>query len=117
MSGYLYLDRSKPILYGGKQSSDFTYIKAIVDANILALESDRLNEVYNIGTGIETTIESLFEQLKQFFSYSGEFEKLPIRIVDSNKFVYDISKARNLLGYNPKYNLKDGLNDWHNQKR
>jgi len=105
-----------PILYGGKQSADFTYIKDIVQANLLALETDKLNEVYNIGSGQELTMEAVFNQLKEFFNYNKEFEKLPLRTVDSNRFVYDISKARNLLGYQPRYDFKAGMNDWYSIK-
>jgi len=100
-----------PVLYGGKQSGDFTYIKDIVQANILALESDKLNETYNIGTGEELTTEDVFNQLKEFFNYDKEFEKLPLRVSDPNRFVYDISKAKKLLNYNPQYNFKKGMED------
>src|SRR3989344_344865 len=86
-----------PILYGGKQSGDFTYVKDIVQANILALESDKLNETYNIGTGQELNIEEVYNQLRQFFHYDKEFERMPLRNFDPNRFVYDISKAKKML--------------------
>jgi len=105
-----------PVLYGGKQSSDFTYIKDIVQANLLALESDKLNETYNIGRGEELTTEDVFAQLREFFKYDGEFEKKPVRTVDASRFVYDISKAKKQLNYNPQYNFKQGMKDWHNQQ-
>lgn len=103
-----------PILYGGKQSADFTYVKDIAQANILALESEKLNEIYNIGTGEELTAEEVFKQLRQFFKYEKDFERHPIRTVDANRFVYDISKAKKLLKYNPQYSFKDGMSDWFN---
>ncbi|MDP2947108.1 MAG: NAD-dependent epimerase/dehydratase family protein [Nanoarchaeota archaeon] len=102
-----------PVLYGGKQSGDFTYIKDIVQANILALESDKLNETYNIGSGEELTTEEVFNQLKEFFNYDKEFERLPLRAFDPNRFIYDISKARKLLNYNPQYGFKKGMDDWY----
>lgn len=104
----------KPQLYGGAQSNDFTYIKDIVQANILALETENLNQIYNIGTGIELTTEEVFEALKDFFKYNKDFEKLPQRKVDANKFVYDISKAKRELGFIPKFNFKQGMEDWYN---
>ncbi len=102
-----------PTLYGGKQSGDFTYIKDIVQANLLALESDKLNETYNIGTGEELTTEDIFLQLRDFFKYDKEFEITPMRTVDANRFVYDISKARKLLNYHPQYSFKEGMKDWY----
>lgn len=101
-----------PVLYGGQQSNDFTYIKDIVQANILALETDKLNETYNIGTGQELTTEEVFKQLTEFFGYDKEYERLPQRKVDADRFVYDISKAKN-IGYEPKYNFKQGMSDWY----
>jgi len=106
-----------PVLYGGKQSGDFTYIKDIVQANILALESDKLNEIYNIGKGEELTAENIFKQLREFFNYDKEFEKLPLRTFDPNRFVYNISKAKKLLNYNPQYSFKTGMKDWYNHEK
>ena len=101
-----------PRLYGGKQSNDFTYIKDIVQANLLALETDSLNQTYNIGTGEELTTEGVFKILADFFDYHKEFERLPIRVVDPLRFVFDISKAKRELGYKPEYNFKHGIEDW-----
>ena len=105
-----------PTLYGGKQSNDFTYIKDIVQANILALESDKLNEVYNIGTGQELSTEAVFEKMRDFLDYDKEFERTPARAVDPLRFVYDISKARTELGYNPEYDFAKGLEDYTKNK-
>ena len=101
-----------PTLYGGQQSNDFTYIKDIVQANILALESDKLNEIYNIGTGEETTTEEVFKKMKMYFGYDKEFERLPLRSVDPLRFVFDISKAKAMLRYKPEYDFDKGLKDY-----
>ena len=106
-----------PIIYGGKQSSDFTYIKDVVKANILALESDKLNEIYNIGTGVELTVENLYQKLRDFFHYEKEFARIPIRNVDPDIFVYDISKARKMLNYQPEYTFEKGMQDWFGNKK
>jgi len=105
-----------PVIFGGQQSNDFTGIKDIVQANILALESDRLNEVYNIGTGVELTTIRVFEILRDFFKYNKEFDIRPQRTVDAQRFAYDITKARNLLGYEPHYTFEQGLRDWFGDK-
>lgn len=101
-----------PVIFGGQQSNDFCYLKDIIQSNILALESDRLNQIYNIGTGIELTTLRVFEIMRGFFKYNKEFDIRPIRSVDPQRFVYDISKARKLLGYEPKYTFEAGLRDW-----
>lgn len=101
----------KPTLFGGAQSNDFTSVHDIVQANYLSLFSDKkaLNQVYNIGTGEELTTEHVFETMKKVFKYKKGFERSDKRNVDASRFVYDISKAQELLGYNPRYNLEDGL--------
>lgn len=103
-----------PQLYGGKQSNDFTYIKDVVQANLLALETDKMNEVYNIGTGEELTTEKVFEIMRRKFKYDKEFERIAGRSVDPGRFVYDISKAKTFLGFNPQYSFEKGLEDYYN---
>ena len=103
-----------PVLYGGKQSNDFTYIEDVVNANIRALECEKecFNQAYNIGTGEELTTEGVFEILSGIFNYHKEFERLPARSVDPLRFVYDISKAEKMLGFKAKYSFKAGMADW-----
>lgn len=100
-----------PILYGGRQSNDFTYIKDVAEANKLALETPHTNEIFNIGTGEEITSEQVFEILKELVNYDGPIDYHPLRVVDASRFVMDISKAQRLLGYNPKWTLRSGLED------
>ncbi len=102
-----------PTLYGGKQSNDMCYIKDIVQANILALETDKLNEIYSIGTGEEMSCEQVFKILQDFFGYNKELAMMPARSVDPLHFVYDISKAKEKLGYEPKYTFIEGMRDWY----
>jgi len=103
-----------PVLYGGKQSNDFTYIKDVVQANVRALEApnQHLNEVFNIGTGEELTTEKAFKIIAQVIKYDGEIKVTKKRSVDAERFVYDISKARNMLGYSPEFSFREGLKDY-----
>lgn len=102
----------KPVLYGGKQSNSFTYIKDIVKANMLALDTKNINEAYNIGSPDELTTEGVFETLSKLFGYQKEFEYLPARSVDPLRFVYDMSKAKDKLGFEADYSFEDGMKDW-----
>ena len=109
------MDRGlKPTLFGGDQSNDFGYINDVVDANLLALfatEPEALNQCYNIGTGEELTTEEAFKTMRRVFGYRKEFERTEQRGVDASRMVFDISKARKLLGYEPKFSLAEGLAD------
>jgi len=98
-----------PVLYGGKQSNDFTHIEDVVQANLLVLETRDMGKTYNIGSGEELTTEGVFEIMRDALGYEKEFEILPGRSVDPLRFVFDINKAREGLGYNPKYSFKEGF--------
>lgn len=101
-----------PVLWGGKQTNDFTYIKDIVDANITALFSEALNEAYNIGTGVELSTEKVFKIMAKELKYDKKVERLPARQVDPVRFWYDVSKAENLLGFKAKWSFRAGLKDF-----
>jgi UDP-glucose 4-epimerase len=100
-----------PVLYGGRQSNDFTYIDDIATANLKALTAswDAWNQVYNIGTGEELTAEDAVKQLSQVWGYEGPISHQPSRDVDASRFVYDVRKATERLGFTAEYSFKMGL--------
>jgi len=109
-----------PILYGGKQSNDFIYVKDVARANLLALEAkpDSWRQHYNIGTGEELTAEEAGDMViiannkaKGYNKYTGTVERKEQRTVDSERFVYDCSKAKNMLGFEAQYSFLEGLKD------
>lgn len=104
--------REPPVIFGGRQSNDFTSIKDVVQANIKAVESPLKFEAFNIGTGVEMTTIDVFEKLATYFNYHVPFEMKPAREVDPGRFVYDITKARKMLGYEPQYDFMAGMKDW-----
>lgn len=105
-----------PQLYGGKQSSDFTYIKDVAEANYLAITAswDKWNEVYNIGTGEEISAEKAGELICKLTGWTGGMSQTSRREVDPNRFVFDITKAREKLGFNPQYTFEQGLKEMFN---
>ena len=111
-----FIDRLKqgkpPIIYGdGEQTRDFTYVKDVVEASMLALNCERcVGEVINVGTGKPTTINQVAEILTEFF---GGTHVKPVygvpRKGDIRNSFADIGKAERLIGYRPKIALKEGL--------
>lgn len=107
-----------PIIFGdGEQTRDFTFIKDVIQANILAMRSD-ICGVFNVSRGESITINELAELI---INLSGK-KLSPIhqepRKGDVRHSLADISKAR-AFGYEPRYNLKDGLAEtlrWFNGK-
>ena len=100
-----------PILYGGAQSNDFTYIVDVARANLAALLTEHVNEDYNVGTGEETTTEGALELLSKLTHYTGPIDRQAMRAVDAPKFVLSVDKARRLLGWKPLWDFQTGLTE------
>lgn len=102
-----------PTLYGGKQSNDFTYIKDVARANVLALTApwDKWNQVYNIGTGEELSAEEAGKLICDASGYEGKIDIKDGRTVDPERFWFDCSKAERMLGFKYEYSFADGLKD------
>jgi nucleoside-diphosphate-sugar epimerase len=102
-----------PTLYGGNQSNDFTYIKDVARFNAIALLApwDAWNQAYNVGTGEELTAKDAGEIVCKFAGYTGEIETVKGREVDPQRFFYDMTKAKVMLGFEPEYTFKEGLED------
>lgn len=109
------LNEKSPIVNGdGKTSRDFTFIKNVVKANKLALfttNNKALNEVYNIACGSQTSLLNILEYLNEFMSSEIVPEFKDQRRGDIKHSLADISKAKDLLGYNPLVSVKEGLFD------
>jgi UDP-glucose 4-epimerase len=105
-------DDEPPIIYGdGHQTRDFTYVDDAVSANLLSLEGD-LNpgEVFNIAAGRQVSLNELASGVEGIMGKTGlGVERAPPRKGDVLHSLADISKAKNLLGYAPRYSLEDGL--------
>lgn len=108
-----------PIINGdGLQSRDFTYIQNVIQANILAAFTDNkaaLNNVYNIAFGAGTSVKELCEMIIAKSNKSIDITFGPERPGDIRDSLADISKAKDLLGYNPDITMEDGLGltlDW-----
>jgi len=100
----------KPIIYGGEQINDFTHVDDIVQANLLALETKHLNQIYNIGTGVPTSIKDTCKICEEILGREDlGYEIKPSRPWDLSVFVYDINKAKIILGYNPKWKIREGI--------
>jgi UDP-glucose 4-epimerase len=102
-----------PTLYGGKQSNDFTYIKDVAKANVMALTTtwDKWNQAYNVGTGEELTAEAAGKIICAAFNYAGAVDVQEQRTVDPDRFVFDCSKAERMLGFKADYDFERGLRD------
>jgi len=109
----------------GNHSRDFTYIDNVIQMNELAIATDNpkaVNTVYNTAYGDRNTLNDLVGYLKEYLSkYDSEIAAVevihgPNRAGDIPHSLASIDKAKELLGYNPKYSLQEGLKiavDWY----
>lgn len=101
----------------GETSRDFCYIDNTVQANILAAitrNPEAKDQVYNVAVGDRTTLNELFNAIKTALAdnniiYSKEPVYREFRVGDVKHSQADISKIKTLLGYNPKFVIKDGI--------
>lgn len=101
--------KKEPIQVRNVSSGDFVYVKDVVTANILAAcEKGATGEDFNIGSGIETTVKELAYVVKKIIP-DAKIRCVSAKNEAIKRFVFDISKARNVLGYEPIFSLNNGL--------
>lgn len=126
-----FMKHESPVINGdGNYSRDFTYIDNVIQMNELAMTTtnpDAVNTVYNTAFGDRTTLNDLVNHLKTFLSEhdpaiaSVDVIYGPNRAGDIPHSLASIDKAKNLLGYNPQFSMREGLKQavawyWSNLK-
>ncbi len=105
------MEGESPVIYGdGTQTRDFTFVEDIVQGCIKAAESDVSGEVMNLGTGNETSLNTLVDRLNTVLDtdIAPEHVENPLpNYVQRTKA--DCSKAAELIGYGPEYTLDEGI--------
>ncbi|MCF6460854.1 NAD-dependent epimerase/dehydratase family protein [Clostridium sp. Cult3] len=98
-----------PTIFGdGSATRDFIYVEDIVEANIKALHKGN-KEVFNIGTGKATSIKELFYLMKEIMDVDIEVKYGEEREGDIKNSFFNINKAKEKLGWIPKYRIEEGL--------
>lgn len=105
--------RKPPLIFGdGTQSMDFVYVEDVAQANLLAAQSEVDDEVFNIGTGIQTSLNDLCELLLKITGSSLRPEHREARAVANvQRRRADVEKAERLLGFRSTTSLEDGLRE------
>lgn len=113
------------VIYGdGTQIRDFVFVDDVARANVLAMERNNQSfEVFNIGSGTETSIKELAETIIKLTGSESKIVYKPSRHGDIVYSKADVSKAKNVLGWNAETSLEEGLkqtisyykNQWQKQ--
>ena len=126
-----FMNHESPVINGdGNYSRDFTYIDNVIQMNELAMtcqNPEAVNSVYNTAFGDRNTLNDLVKYLKEYLSeFDPKIKDVPViygenRAGDIPHSLASIEKAKQNLGYNPKYSLQDGLREavewyWKNLK-
>ena len=104
----------------GRQSRDFTYIDNVIEANLRACQAsgDAAGQAFNIGAGGRLFLIDIYNHLCKALDKDVEPNYGPPRKGDVRDSNADISKARELLGYDPEYDFEKGITlaiDWYKQ--
>jgi len=117
------LDNEPPLMNGdGEHSRDFTFVGNAVMANDCALftsNPEAVNTVYNIAVGEQTSLNGLFEMIKEVAGSDLVARYGPERTGDVKHSLADITRARTLLGYEPSTSVKQGLKiafEWYRSR-
>lgn len=107
--------RALTVFGNGEQTRDYVYAGDVAGANFAAATSDlpprgRLDaRAFNIGTGIETSVNTLAETLRQVSGATAPIEYAPARAGELARSALQTQKARDVLGWAPRVSLRDGL--------
>lgn len=108
------INAKPPLVFGnGTQTRDFVHINDVTQANIKAMSSARYG-VYNVGTGIPTTLNTLADIIMNLTNVHLPITYLEERKGDIHDSVADITKAKEQLGYIPSNSLEKGIFDMLN---
>ena len=97
-------------MYGHDQTRAFCFIDDTVKGSVLAMESEKsVGEIFHIGNSQEISIEILIKTVGEMMGYTGNYVEAPTYPGSVSRRCPDISKAKEVLSYNPKTDWKVGL--------
>ena len=114
------LHGERPVVFGdGEQTRDFTYIDNVIQANLLAAEAPNAQgQVINIACHDQISLNRILDILRELLATDIEAEYADTRAGDIKHSLADISRAKKLLGFDPRIDFEQGLRlaiDWYKE--
>jgi UDP-glucose 4-epimerase len=104
------LNGGQPLINGdGEQTRDFVYVEDVARANMQALKNNSEENIFNIGTGMETSVNQIFSHIKNIINPSIEEKHGPSKPGEQRRSVIDCTKGEKVLSWKPVVSLEDGL--------
>ena len=105
------LHREQAVVNGnGRQTRDFVFVEDVVEANLMALGPE-VQGIYNVGTGVETSVNDLFHLLVELTKSELKEVHGPAKKGEQARSVLDSTKIRTEMGWEPKFDLREGLRE------
>ncbi len=98
-----------PLFNEGKMQRDFTYVDDIVAGIVASIDKNYDEEIFNLGCGQTEELMDYIRMVEEAVGKKAEFDMLPMQKGDALKSAADISKAKKMLGYEPKTQIKEGV--------
>ncbi|MCF4965787.1 NAD-dependent epimerase/dehydratase family protein [Nostoc sp. CMAA1605] len=108
-------DEAIPIYGDGQQTRDFTFVKDAVAANLAAATvPEAVGEIFNIGGGSRVVLTEVLNTMEKIVNKPIKRNHIEKAMGDARHTAADVSKARQILGYQPQVSLQEGLfQEWH----
>jgi len=113
-----------PMFGDGTTSRDYTYIDDIVDGIVKScnyvLKNENVYEILNIGNSSPTSLKEMIETIAEVLGVEPKIKQLPMQPGDVDRTYADVSKAKKLIGYEPKTSFKQGIENfvkWYKENK
>ena len=117
-------DEEIPMYGDGTTSRDYTFVDDVVDGIIRSISYiENHNDVYeimNIGNSNPISLNEMIETIGRVLKITPKIKEMPMQLGDVNRTYADISKAKKLIGYDPKTNFEEGIIrfvEWYKDKK
>lgn len=110
-TGQMLQNQPVKIFGDGKNERDFVFVKDIARASLLATENDFGSNIFNLGSETPTSVNQIFDGLKQITGYPQEVIYAPARLGETRRIFLTAQRAKKILNWGPQVSLHDGLSE------